>query len=269
MKPSGSHDALARPDHEDGPQVVAQTTWWDRHASTLVRDVVVAVTAGAVFLVAGFVWDARQTRRDERLAESLARSAEALENVRFVRSTASTGVTVPRPFTGMELEGASLSNLNLGCKLDGDPQRPLRVWIDEEAHCANFTGADLSRADLSSSLLNGGVFTRATMAESDMRAVEARRVSFAEADLSGADFSKALLAEVSLAETNLTGTRLTDATIAATDLRAVDLSASVDLETAQLVEVCHDQATRWPEGFEPPASDCLPSDSAASTALPR
>ena len=70
------------------------------------------------------------------------------------------------------------------------------------------------------------------------------------ADLQGLDFSNTNLSHASLAWTNLCGSNLSAADLRGADLRGSDMSTAV-VVGAILYEAKYNNATRWPEGFNP------------------
>jgi uncharacterized protein YjbI with pentapeptide repeats len=122
-------------------------------------------------------WDARlEARQDrltsatadrqDRLSRDLANQAEVLENTRFVRSIATSKEETPKPFASINLRGAELGGLELGC----NPRTPLG--------CADFRKADLQEANLTTAGFAGAGFW-----EADLR----------KANLTGTDLSSAFL----------------------------------------------------------------------------
>jgi uncharacterized protein YjbI with pentapeptide repeats len=74
--------------------------------------------------------------RQDDLARDLANRAEVLENTRFVRQLATSNGKAPMPFANINLDGAELGGLSLGCS--------------EGRHvgCADFSKANLHEANL-------------------------------------------------------------------------------------------------------------------------
>ena len=88
----------------------------------------------------------------------------------------------------------------------------------------NFSYARLSHSSLSRNIIHGALFNNTDL-------------SFAR--IYGMDFRNAQLHNASLAKAQLN----------AIDIRGTDLS-STDLSGARFSRVCHDEATRWPSGFD-------------------
>lgn len=99
-----------------------------------------------------------QNHIDQQRSES----DEVLANVQFIRETVRDSPDGRKPFRSLDLHGADLSGLDLGC--DVDFANSGRTWVPKEAaSCADFTGADLSGARLDGSDLSGAMFDGATM----------------------------------------------------------------------------------------------------------
>ena len=78
--------------------------WSQRHAKDLSL-VVLGVSLA-------FVVDSRLAARQDRVARDLANRAEVLENLRFVRSTLTAGLSL-KPFAGLDLRGARWASAGL------------------------------------------------------------------------------------------------------------------------------------------------------------
>jgi uncharacterized protein YjbI with pentapeptide repeats len=157
-------------------------TWWRVQRGDLAKDALISILVGVVLFLGACWWDARlQARQDalasaiadrqDRLARDLANQAEVLENTRFVRSIATSGGQRPKPFASINLGGAELGGLFLGCN------------NSRGGGCADFSKADLQEANLTSALLRGAGFS-----EADLR----------KANLTGSDFSAALFIDANL-----------------------------------------------------------------------
>ena len=85
---------------------------------------------------------------------------------------------------------------------------------------------------------------------SEVLEITAKARSLYRADLRGMDFRNANLSYASLAWTNLCGTDLREADLRGADLRGSDMSTA-DVVGAILYESRYNNATRWPDGFEP------------------
>jgi uncharacterized protein YjbI with pentapeptide repeats len=108
------------------------------------------------------------------LARDLANQAEVLENTRFVRSIATSGGARPKPFASINLRGAELGGLNLGCtdmrRLDG---------------CADFSNADLREANLTSTGLDGAILIHADLHKANLDMAGFDGALLYEANLTG------------------------------------------------------------------------------------
>ncbi|MBA8806354.1 pentapeptide repeat-containing protein [Promicromonospora sukumoe] len=122
------------------------------------RDMVVAVVSGltvGLVLMVGQWWidDARSDR------------AESLANVQYIRETVRDTPGGPKNFRGMNLRGADLSGVDMGCEVQIN--RRVTDQITQDPHgslegadpqtCADFTGADLSGAVLDHADISGAV----------------------------------------------------------------------------------------------------------------
>lgn len=89
------------------------------------------------------------------------------------------------------------------------------------------------------------------------------RLNMAQADFENAQLMRAFMPGVNLESANLrttglSGAYLGRANLINADLRGADLRGTIlseaKLDGAVLEASCHDDTTRWPEGFVPPAS---------------
>lgn len=106
---------------------------------------------------------------------------------------------------------------------------------------ANLRGADLTRADLSGAILRFADLSCA--------------ITYA-ADLSGAKLRGANLDHAILTNATLSGASLRNATLRGAVLTGADLGGA-DLYGADLHESWFDDATIWPEGFDPIAAGAI------------
>ncbi len=182
----------------------------------------------------------------ESLLASAADRRSAAPSLRMMLSTTTD-------LNGIDLSGENLTDLYL----------PGRAMV----------AAELTGADLSDSKLPFADLRFAQLRNTNMRGIDLRGATLAGADLSGADLRGALLDDADLSDAKLAGadlsgasltdaraerTRFGDATVAGAQfanvfLDGADLSESVGPITMQQ-PVQHDDATRWPSGFEPPES---------------
>ena len=127
---------------------------------------------------------------------------------------------------------------------------------------ADLHGAWLPRARLSGARLGGARLSDANLAGADLRAAD-----LMDADLSGANLAGADLRQSDLLNATLRGADLQDADLREAGLQGADL-LHADLRGADLRDIriestfyervnveyaVYDDATRWPEGFDPQA----------------
>lgn len=187
-------------------------TRWPRWGTEVLRDLSIALLAFLLVLM---------------LENRLAFNQETLENLRFVRERSEPGVT--KPFRNMQLQGANLSGLQLGCDLDDKACR-LTNLIDADLRDANMVGIDLRLADMGVADLRGA----------DLRFAQLEGADLVLVDLDGADLRNAQLDGASLLEAELG-----DAQLSGADLRGVTFTGA-NLERVNLSGVCFDDSTRWP-----------------------
>jgi hypothetical protein len=178
-------DGLGRP--------AAVATWWETQKGELARDAIIGFVVGVVLFVGACWWDARLQARQDALASAianrqdelakaiaerqdglsrdLANQAEVLENTRFVRQIATSEGDTPKPFASINLRGAQLGGLVLGC-----------TDVKRHRGCADFSKADLHEANLDSTYLEGAEFGGA-----DLRKVSLHQVNFSYARLDDAN----------------------------------------------------------------------------------
>lgn len=229
--------------------------WWTRlhrflNRDDLTRELLLAVVVGlALFWIANEV-DSRRADRAEALATTQFQQAEVLENTRFVRQTAMQGPRTLKPFQGMNLTGAHLNGLRLGC--------PAGAAGDVNAGCANLSQTTLAEASLSGVDLTGALASEANLENAELVEAQLHASTFRNAtlsgarfygaNLSGADLIEAYLVDASLEGAILAGADLTGANLTGTDLTGVCYNTEV-LDTQDFGKL---EATRWPFGFEPP-----------------
>jgi Pentapeptide repeats (8 copies) len=165
---------------------ISDPPWW-------IPQVVVALLVGLAVLGAQKVIDDGRADRDRDIAANQARHAEQLENLRFVRQL-STQTGVPRPFTGFDLQGQNLSQLDLtGAQL-----------IDANLQGANLIGSDLTPPPLGSPLysrfgngtnLSGANLTGANLTTANLRGVWLARANLTNANLTGTNLSETWISE--------------------------------------------------------------------------
>jgi uncharacterized protein YjbI with pentapeptide repeats len=214
----------------------------------MARDIFIALLAVGVT----FTLDTRIATRQERAENSRAELQEALENIRFVRERSGDPASI-KPFGAIQLSGANLSGLDLGCET-----RPA-------TNCATFENAKmqdviLARTNLKNADLAGADLTRADLSSVDFTNAYLGDVLLTEANLANGNLTNANLTEANLTEANLTGADLTDAYFLDAILTAANLTyanlTGADLTGADLTGACFDDSTTWPLGYQPPAADC-------------
>lgn len=114
-----------------------------------------------------------------------------------------------------------------------------------DLHYSDLTGALLRDANLQGADLTGVWFARAVLIDARMYQADLRSAVLWQALLDGADLRAA-----DLTGADLTGARLAGARLDLADLRGADLHAA-DLSQVSLRDAVADDATIWPEGFEP------------------
>jgi uncharacterized protein YjbI with pentapeptide repeats len=149
-----------------------------RHGYDFVRDLIVAILA----LVAAFVLDNRIAARQEATEDRRVEQQEILENLRFVRDRAEDPVSF-KPFQYMQLAGANLSGLNLGCE----------ATIPTTASCTDLQNANLKGAILRSTDLSGAHLGWAHLTNMDASLAWLMGADMSFADLNGANLSDAKL----------------------------------------------------------------------------
>ena len=213
------------------------SAWWRRHRDEVIRSCMIALVAGVAAGAAVSVATARQIEqlvdRQEQLSRERAQQAEVLENTRFVRDrVADSGGLLP--FTRLNLRGADLAGLPLGC----DPSAG-------ESRCATLIDADLVDADLTGSDLSGANLFNADLTGADL----------SNASLIGANLIYTTLVDAALVNAHLEQAALISADLAGADLTDADLSGA-DLSDADLTGVCYNADTTWPVGFSAPPPSC-------------
>jgi hypothetical protein len=225
----------------------------------------------------------------------LINQAEVLENTRFVRQIAMSKEETLKPFPSINLRGAELGALDLGC-----------TTMRRGLGCADFTRADLQEANLTSTLLFGAslreadlrkanltstVLSNALFLRSDLGGVttvepaifegaEMIGTTLVQAQLNGADFrhahineanaddahlsnadfrnailSRVLLRHADLRQANFRGANMVRVDLTLADLRGADFTRA-DLRNAVLTDVCFDNTTKWDSNTPPASSSC-------------
>lgn len=143
-------------------------------------------------LLAGYqaTIDDEREQQTQAVEADRAERDQVLANVTFIRETIRDAPEGVKPFRGMNLRGADLSGLDLGCPVHYVPSGG---WARDRAEtCADFTGADLTGARL-----DGANLTGALLVDGSLERVSAVNL-FAPAasiggDLDGARFDGAVL----------------------------------------------------------------------------
>jgi hypothetical protein len=110
--------------------------------------------------------------------------------------------------------------------------------IDKDSPIISLSSADLSEAELSGASLSGASLNRANLSAADLPRANLFGADLRRANLSGAFLSGASLSGANLGQANLSGANLSGA-----NLSGVNLS-----------EARYDDATNWPDGFNPIAA---------------
>jgi uncharacterized protein YjbI with pentapeptide repeats len=209
--------------------------WWQVQRGDLAKDLIIGVVVGVFLLLGGMVWDARLADRQNDLAKAIAKGqedqarnlanqAEVLENTRFVRQIAtSEGREMPKPFASINLRGAELGGLYLGCK-----KKPLTGL----SGCADFRSANLQEANLTRAGFSG-----AGLSEADLRKANLTSADFSDALLRGADlggvatarpafFNGARMGRITLVQAGLDGADFTDASLSHAEADEAVLSSA-------------------------------------------
>lgn len=225
--------ALASPSPRSGRRKGA---WLDG------RDLTIALISGGIVAIASVGF---QSHLDDRRSEA----EERRENLRFVRSLATSDVR-ERPFQSIDLEGQPLGGLNLEDALLTDAN-----LSGVSAFQASFEGADLSFSTAEEASFVAAKFNDAALVNGHFHAS-----NFSGADLRGA----------SLGGADLTDARFTASDLMGVDLRGADLHGA-DLAEARVSNICYDELTDWPEGFDPPTHNeesCDPTVTSFSIPIP-
>jgi uncharacterized protein YjbI with pentapeptide repeats len=280
-------------------------SWWRAHKGDLIKDAIIGFLVGVVLFLGACWWDARlQARQDalssaiadrqDRLARDLANQAEVLENTRFVRSIATSKEEMPKPFASINLHGAELGGLSLGCNprtllgcadfRKSDLQEAnlttagfagAGFW-DADLRKANLTGTDFSSAFFKDANLDGAAavqspgFQRALLIRTTFVQARFERAHFNNANLtdvnadqallSHGDFRNAYLRRSRFMDADLRNAKFRDARMIHVDLTSADLRGAdfrrADLSRTVLTDVCFDDTTKWGSNSSPASSSC-------------
>ena len=153
--------------------------------------------------------------------------------------------------------------------LDGERRGLLLRFLYEAGllyrgrHILEPTGADLReaslfRATLPEIYLRGVILESANLGEAVLTRADMQSVNLRAARLDGAWINQADLSFAQLPAAFLIGTRLNDAVLRGANLEAAHLEGAdlrgVQLEDAVLDKISYDAQTKWPIGFQPPAT---------------
>lgn len=191
----------------------------------IVRDVVIVLAIGLCLATLQFWMDDRRSDREQRQ-----------DNLRFVRelSLDPDSTRGRLPFRSIDLTGMNLSLLSL-------PD-------------ADFSGALLDDAVFEGADLSGGLFAGASLRGADLRDVKLFGALFDAATFDGASLEHATVTNGTLVGSSFQGTDFTDVYLWKVNVDGADFRGARNLAKAQRLDVCYDVDTKWPPGFEPPAS---------------
>jgi len=130
----------------------------------------------------------------------------------------------------------------------------------------DFTDIYGMRYDFSNRMLNGAAFRRNYMSLTSFARSELQHADFSEAhmqsgDFAGADLTGAVMANADLVRAKflgavLDGADLSGARMQGSDLRGASLKGA-NLSDTRLTDAQYDEATIWPDGFDPVAGGAL------------
>ena len=112
---------------------------------------------------------------------------------------------------------------------------------------ARLEGASAFRADMT-----WGSFIRADLPEVNFSGSNLRRTAFLSADLTDADLTDTDLTDANLTGADLSGADLSGANLSGANFSEANLSGEDWSRRATLVNVCYDEETTWPSGYDPP-----------------
>jgi hypothetical protein len=150
----------------------------------LAWEAILAILIAIAVFIATTQLESAIAERQQQQADDLARRAEVLENVRFVREATLTGSR--KIYAGMDLASGDFSGLDLSCP-QGESDDKLKVQVarlrDKARNCA----------DLSFAKLRGAAFSGTLLAGADLSGADLTNAAFTSADLRGVDFTGATL----------------------------------------------------------------------------
>jgi len=172
-------------------------------------------------------------------------SAAALQKVASDRQRDITANLSSANLQGTDLLGADLSEVsmyNVNLKEANLKQSNLRHSI--------LNGADLSKANLSEANLSEARLENANLCGADLSSANLNGAHFNSANLGDANLSGANLSWADLINADLRGANLYEANLREAKLHGADLRGA-DLRWTKLREALYNNATRWPENFNP------------------
>lgn len=165
------------------------------HALTLLRtgwawcgkEVIFSVFVTLAFFLVQNHMDNKESDREDRLEATRASHDEVVSNVQFIRETVRDHPDGPKNFRAMNLRGADLSGLDLGCDIRiGEPVRNTSIWQPTRpATCADFTGSDLTGAKFNGADLTGALFDHAKLDKVNAGIVVAPAVDIKSSSMRG------------------------------------------------------------------------------------
>jgi uncharacterized protein YjbI with pentapeptide repeats len=134
--------------------------------------------------------DDKREQQTQAVEAERAQRDQVLSNVTFIRETIRDAPEGVKPFRGMNLRGADLSGMDLGCPVHYEPSGG---WArDRVETCADFTGADLTGARLDGANLTGALLVDGVLEDVSAVNLFAPAASIG-GDLDGSRFDGAVL----------------------------------------------------------------------------
>jgi uncharacterized protein YjbI with pentapeptide repeats len=242
---------------------------------------------------ATYFLEQRIAGRQQAQADTLASTAEVQENLRFARQLSIQNGEANRdggtkPMNGIDLHGANLSGLQLGCRSRETvcKDTPLPGLASDAAQLikADLAGVNLSFTDLTGAMMFEANLSSATLARTRLFGANLVGANLVNAYLSApadigpddagycciqgayldnaklddADMTGANLKFARLIDAHMSGAKLVGANLTAADLSGVDLSGAdltdAKLSTSDLDSICFDDETRWPKSIPRPSN---------------
>ncbi|MBD5784616.1 pentapeptide repeat-containing protein [Cellulosimicrobium terreum] len=241
----------------------------DGERSRIKGDLLVALVVGVVISTATVVvqWklDRDAAAREESLAAQAELAAEQRDDLRFVREIASAPIGAARPFARLDLTGASLAGLPLGCTERGDVD--CASFVNSTLVATNLVGTDLRGARFEGSNATDASFAWADLREATFDVSRITSASFLGADLRGSSFVGSTVAAQSslpsFEKSDLRGTTFaTEWDSMEEEFPNLDELMVSDGPGLSFDDACWDATTVWPDDFEPPPSNpesCRPN----------